>query len=102
MLDAVISHFNLRGTLIKAERFGSGLINDTYLCELRDGGEMSKYILQRINTLVFKKPELVMENVEAVTAHIVNRLRAEGIQDPYTVTPASEMASRNRCPSERS
>jgi len=87
MLDAVISHFTLRGTLAKTERFGSGLINDTYLCELRDGGEMRKYILQRINTSVFKKPELVMKNVEVVTAHIVSRLHAQGIQDPHTITP---------------
>jgi Ser/Thr protein kinase RdoA (MazF antagonist) len=88
MIDAIVSHFALPGTLIRTERFGSGLINDTYLCELRDGGEMRKYILQRINTSVFKKPEQVMENVEVVTNHIVSRLRAEGVIDPYTVTPA--------------
>ncbi len=88
MIDAVISHFTLRGTLIKAERFGSGLINDTYLCQFGDVGDIRKYILQRINTTVFRHPEQVMENVEVVTAHIVSRLLAEGVQDPYAVTPA--------------
>jgi Ser/Thr protein kinase RdoA (MazF antagonist) len=88
MIDAVISHFTLRGTLTKVERFGSGLINDTYLCEFGDIGDSRKYILQRINTSVFRHPEQVMENVEVVTAHIVSRLLAQGIQDPYAVTPA--------------
>jgi Ser/Thr protein kinase RdoA (MazF antagonist) len=88
MIDAVISHFTLPGTLMKAERFGSGLINDTYLCEFSERGARRNYVLQRINTSVFKKPEQVMENVEVVTTHIVSRLREEGVQDPYAVTPA--------------
>ncbi len=88
MINAVISHFSLQGTLMKVERFGSGLINDTYLCEFGEGGDIRKYILQRINAAVFRHPEQVMENVEVVTTHIVSRLRAEGVQDPYAVTPA--------------
>jgi hypothetical protein len=41
-----------------------------------------KFILQRINTAVFTHPEQVMQNVETVTTHMVNRLSAEGIVDP--------------------
>lgn len=88
MINAITSHFTLQGTLMKAERFGSGLINDTYLCEFGEGGDIHKYILQRINATVFRHPEQVMENVEVVTTHIVSRLRAEGVQDPYAITPA--------------
>jgi Ser/Thr protein kinase RdoA (MazF antagonist) len=88
MINAIISHFTLQGRLMKAERFGSGLINDTYLCEFGEGSDIRKYILQRINVAVFRHPEQVMENVEVVTTHIVSRLRAEGVQDPYAVTPA--------------
>jgi Ser/Thr protein kinase RdoA (MazF antagonist) len=88
MLDTVISQFLIPGTLVKAERFGSGLINDTYLCEARDEGAVRKYILQRINTSVFKHPERVMENVEIVTSHIVKRLKARGVEDPLALTPA--------------
>ncbi len=88
MLNSIISQFSVPGTLVKAGRFGSGLINDTYLCEFSDGGALRKYILQRINTSVFTHPGQVMENVELVTAHIAKKLRAEGIADPYTVTPA--------------
>jgi len=96
MLTPIISQFSISGTFIKAERFGSGLINDTYLCEFREGGAVRKYILQRINTSVFTHPEQVMRNVEAVTTHIVKRLRAEGVVDPYAVTPALINTRSNR------
>lgn len=88
MLTTIISQFSISGTVIKTEQFGSGLINDTYLCEFREEGAPRKYILQRINTSVFKHPEQVMENVEAVTTHIVDRLRAQGVVNPYAITPA--------------
>lgn len=88
MLESIISQFSLPGTLNKAERFGSGLINDTHLCEFQENNAVRKYILQRINALVFKSPEQVMENVEVVTSHIARRLTAEGVKDPASVTPA--------------
>jgi len=95
MLEYVLSYFSVPGTFIDAERFGSGLINDTYLCRFLDHGTARKYILQRINTSVFKHPEQVMENVEVVTAHIVNRLRTQGVHDPSSVTPML-VGARNR------
>jgi Ser/Thr protein kinase RdoA (MazF antagonist) len=96
MLTPIISQFTISGTFIKAERFGSGLINDTYLCEFREGEAVRKYILQRINASVFTHPEQVMQNVEAVTTHIVKRLRAEGVADPYAATPALISTRSNR------
>ena len=88
MLEPIISQFSIPGTMIKAGRFGSGLINDTYLCEFSDHGTIRKYVLQHINKSVFKHPDQVMENVEIVTEHIQSRLRREGIPDPEAVTPA--------------
>ena len=96
MLTSIISQFAIPGTLVKAGRFGSGLINDTYLCEFTDKGEARKYILQRINTAVFKFPEQVMANVEKVTTHIAGRLRREGIDEPFAVTPAIIPSRDNR------
>ncbi len=87
MLAHIISQFNIPGSLIKAERFGSGLINDTYLCVFGDAGGMRHTILQRINTAVFTRPEQVMSNVEIVTAHLAARLRREGVVDPASVMP---------------
>lgn len=88
MLEAILSQFSIPGVLGKTEKFSSGLINDTFLCEFLEDGRVRKYVLQHINKSVFKHPELVMRNVAIVTAHIVHRLRAQGVEDPEAVTPA--------------
>jgi Ser/Thr protein kinase RdoA (MazF antagonist) len=87
MTATIISQFSIPGILINSERFGSGLINDTFLCEFDDNGVLRKYLLQHINSSVFAHPDQVMHNVEAVTTHIVKRLRFEGVVDPYALTP---------------
>lgn len=87
-LEFIISRFDIRGAVANCDRFGSGLINDTYLCRAVESGLERRYILQRINTSVFQNPVHVMENVEIVTAHIADRLRAAGIRDPFNQTPA--------------
>jgi Ser/Thr protein kinase RdoA (MazF antagonist) len=88
MLNSIISQFSIPGTLRKIERFGTGLINDTYLCEFNDIGTPRKYILQRINAGIFPHPDQVMENIETVTEHIAKKLRTEGIADASLVFPA--------------
>jgi len=71
----------------EGERFGSGLImTPTSASSVRQ--RYPQVHSQRINVAVFRHPEQVMENVEVVTTHIVSRLLAEGVQDPYAVTPA--------------
>jgi len=88
MISSILSQFPIDGELIKAERFGMGLINDTYLCEFRKNNVLHKFISQRINHLVFNNPEKVMNNVEIVTSHIVKRLHKQGIVNPHAMTPA--------------
>jgi len=88
MMETILARFMIPGTFVKAEKFGPGLINDTYLSVFAEEGRIRKYILQRINASVFRHPAQVMANVETVTLHIVNRLRAEGVKDPFAVTPA--------------
>lgn len=88
MHESIISLFQVPGKLLLADRFGSGLINDTFLCQFICEHRVRKYILQRINAGVFPRPDDVMENVEIVTSHIQDRLRQEGIADPENRTPA--------------
>ncbi len=54
----------------RAEPFGSGNINDTYLVQARDGG---KLILQRINQSVFPYPKLIMANMRAMMEHVATQ-----------------------------
>lgn len=56
--------------LLALEPLGSGLINDTWLAEVRSG---AKYVLQRLNTTVFPEPGLIQENICRVTEHLRTR-----------------------------
>ena len=56
--------------------FGNGHINNTYL--VRIAGDREQYILQRINSYVFKKPREVMENMQHVTEYLRDVIRREG------------------------
>lgn len=66
----ILSQFK-KGT--NTEVFGNGHINDTYLCETSP-----KFILQKINTNVFKDPDAVMENIYNVTSHIREKIESAG------------------------
>lgn len=69
--EALLSAFAMVGTPIAAEPFGSGHINDTYrITTETPQGEKRMYTLQRINHSVFRKPQLVMDNIERTLAHL--------------------------------
>lgn len=55
------------GKVEYCEPYGFGHINDTFLTVTESG---KRYILQRINHLVFTRPHEIMENICAVTEHI--------------------------------
>jgi Ser/Thr protein kinase RdoA (MazF antagonist) len=59
------------GTEIRIGRLGNGNINETYLVE----SSGHSFVLQRINNHVFPRPDLVVENFRAVTAHLATRDR---------------------------
>ena len=63
----VMENFKVKGSIVHAQEYGNGHINKTYRITTSAN---EKYILQQINTNVFKKPKEVMENIELVTNHI--------------------------------
>ena len=70
-ISKISSQFAIDGTFVDGEEIESGLINKTYLAEYEnDEGERSRYVLQRINELVFTDPQAVMRNISKVTKHI--------------------------------
>ena len=76
-MHSVLSSFALSGAPVSSEPYGSGHINGTQLVVCENG---ARYILQHINTNVFREPEALMRNIELVTAH----LRAK-VEDPRGV-----------------
>lgn len=59
----IVKAYGFNAANIKLEQIGSGHINRTYLLST-DAGE--KYILQNINTYVFKDPYAIATNIKAV------------------------------------
>lgn len=69
------------GEITECVPFGGGHINDTFSVRTDKG----RYVLQRINSNVFKKPRQVMDNLLAVTEHIRKKAAEQG-RDPYRAT----------------
>lgn len=69
-INEIVKEFNLT---TEAEVFGNGHINDTYIVKGNP-----KHTVQKINTYVFKEPDKLMDNVEAVTNHLKKKIIANG------------------------
>ena len=72
-LIEIAARFEHRGKIIDIREWGSGNVNDTFLVT-QDDKQEEHFILQRINTRVFPRPELVMRNMRVVTEHVRGRL----------------------------
>ncbi len=71
--------FQLDGMVMKAVRYGSGHINDTFLMTLREDDETEgRVILQRMNKSIFTKPVELMENIMGVTSFLRERIIENG------------------------
>ncbi|MGB6221329.1 phosphotransferase enzyme family protein [Haloferula sp.] len=67
--------FAVEGKLTSAEDIETGHINSTWRVAFEsEDGQRRRYILQRINGVVFKDPMAVMRNVDRVTRHINERV----------------------------
>lgn len=78
-LVAIAEGFALPAPVAAVEPLGQGNVNDTYLVSLRGEGQ-PRFVLQRLNTRVFRRPELVMGNISAVCRHVGQRLDQEPAQ----------------------
>lgn len=62
----------------KIQPWGDGHINETYLVD-------GKYILQKINTAIFRRPDMLMHNITEVTEHLARKITEDG-ENPLTQT----------------
>lgn len=70
-LREIAAVFHASGTLVSYKVITTGNINSTYWLEFSQGNGVTRtYIIQRINTNVFKKPHEIMSNISLVTNHI--------------------------------
>lgn len=73
-LTTVCRKFNIDGRMIDIEIIKTGNINKTFKVTFEHDGAKTEYIVQSINTTVFKKPDEIMSNVDRVTTHIASKL----------------------------
>jgi len=77
-VSTIGDQFAIEGVCVIGEEIEAGHINTTYLATYEQKeGRRKRYILQRVNELVFKDPEAVMLNVAVVTQHINNKVLRE-------------------------
>ena len=73
-LCQVCRAFKIAGELKSYEEIKAGNINRTYKVNfLRPDGVEKSYMVQRLNTFVFKNPVEVMDNIDRVTEYIHSR-----------------------------
>lgn len=65
-IEEALQAFALDGAVKAYERYGSGHINDTFRVTCEKDGKEIHYILQRMNTEVFKDPVSLMKNIIGV------------------------------------
>lgn len=87
-LREICSFFNIKSEIKSIEPYGDGLINTTYLVVTTD----KRYILQKMNTNIFKNTEGLMNNISSVT----NWLK-ENNQETLTIVPTIEEKTYYKC-----
>lgn len=66
MEKEILCEFGFDAALHKIHKFGSGLINNTWVVEEGEG----KYILQKINDDVFKRPQDIAFNIDLIGQYL--------------------------------
>ncbi len=76
--EDIVKKFRIVGDVLSIESYGSGHINDTYLLKTKIDKNIKKYILQRINTDIFKEPIFLMENITNITGFLRGKIEKNG------------------------
>ena len=78
-LEDAIYAFGFGNRCSYVKPFGAGHINETYAVYMPgESGDELAYVLQRVNSNVFKDPAGVMDNIFGVTEYLRNVIRREG------------------------
>ncbi len=74
----IAERFDFKGQPISVTECTTGHINSTYFVDCSSEDGLSRYVMQIVNTSIFKKPDQVMQNILHVTKHIENKLIVTG------------------------
>lgn len=74
----IADKFCVNGDPISVTECTTGHINSTYFVDCSSDNRLTRYVLQIVNTSIFKNPDHVMQNILHVTKHIEDKLIASG------------------------
>lgn len=77
-LVSVCRVFGIEGDLVSSKVFTDGHINSTFLAVFAEDGEEKKYLVQNINTVVFKNQQALMDNIINVTSFLRKKIAESG------------------------
>lgn len=93
-MHEALQGYDFGGIVVGAVRYGAGHINDTFCVYVqKTDGDGARFILQRINTNVFTKPNELMENICGVTDFLRKSIEKNGgdsSRETMTVLPTRE------------
>lgn len=72
-IEKICEIFGIKGTMTDCLTIKTGNINKTYKVTFDDSGVKTDYIVQDINKFVFKDPDHIMKNIDAVTTHLLKK-----------------------------
>lgn len=81
-LERIFVQFETQGSPVSITPFGSGHIHDSYRVTTAEE-DLPDYLMQKVNSLVFRRVTSMMENIERVTQHMRNKLRKAGVADVH-------------------
>jgi len=74
----LVDAFGLDGEITDVKRINDGHINNTFRVDISKDGKTSGYLVQELNTSVFKEPVALMNNLTGVTSHLRKQVIKRG------------------------
>ena len=77
-VNELLNAFVFEGEFKKSSQLFDGHINNTYIFDFENNGKTDRYLVQELNTFVFKQPEALMNNVVGVTEYMRKKVLENG------------------------
>jgi len=92
-LAGILLSYDLQGQVVATAPLKTGHINTTYVVHVEtNGGRRLRFVLQQINSRVFKNVPALMENLTRVTTHLRRKADDNGGGKVLSVVPTQQGA----------
>lgn len=97
-LKTIINSFDIPGEAVSFSAITDGHINRTYKVKTQNENGNEAFLLQRINTFVFKNPDELMQNIISVTQFLKEKIRKNnGDESRETLTVIKTKDGKSYC-----